>query len=73
MSENPNELKKLADIAADVDISSELRIRAVEEIGKIGTREALLTLLELVANEKLVTKEREFALKKAGEIIKSGR
>ena len=73
MTENPNELKKLAAIATDLDISSELRIKAVEQIGKIGNREALLILLELVANEKLVTKERESAHKKAGGIIKSGR
>ena len=73
MTEYSNELKKLAAIAADLDISSELRSKAVEQIGRIGSREALLILLELAANEKLVNKERELALKKASEIIKSGR
>ena len=73
MAQRPDELKKLTTIAADADISSELRLKAVEHIGRIGTHEALLILLELVANENLVRKEREFALKKAGEIIKSGR
>ena len=73
MAEQPNELKKLATIATDLEISSELRIKAAEQISRIGTHEALLVLLELAANEKLIRKEREFALKKAGAIIKSGR
>ena len=73
MPEQTNELKKLVAIAADLDISSELRIKAVEQIGRIGTYEALLALLELVSNEKLVTKEREFALKQASRIVKSNR
>ena len=73
MSERPNELKKLAAIATDLEISSELRIKAVEQISRIGTHEALLVLLELAANERLSRKEREFAVKQARKIIKSGR
>ena len=71
MPEQTNELRKLVAIAADLDISSELRNKAVEQIGRIGTYEALLALLELVSNEKLVNKEREFALKQAGRVLKS--
>ena len=71
MPEQTNELKKLVAIASDLDISSELRNKAVEQIGRIGTYEALLALLELVSNEKLVNKEREFALKQAGRVLKS--
>jgi HEAT repeat protein len=71
--ERTNELKKLMTITTDLEIPSELRIKAVEQIGRIGTHEALLALLELVANERLVKKEREFAWKQAGDIIKSGR
>ena len=72
MAEYTNELKKLTAIATDLEISSELRIKATEQIGRIGTHKALLVLLELAATEKLIRKEREFALKQAREIIKSG-
>ena len=68
-----NELKKLSAIAVDMDLSSNLRTNAVKSIGNIGTHEALLTLLELDANEKLNPNERELALKQAKNIIKSAR
>lgn len=68
-----NELKKLSAIATDMDLSSNLRTNAVKSMGNIGTHEALLTLLELVANEKLNPNERELALKQAKKIIKSAR
>jgi len=67
-----DELKKLADIAADLGLLVDLRTKATELLGNIGTHEALLALLELAGNDKLPVKERELALKKAGEIIKSG-
>ncbi len=73
MPDQPNELRKLAAVATDLGLSSELRTKAVELIGNIGTHEALLALLELVANEKLTRGEKELALKQAREIIKSGR
>jgi HEAT repeat protein len=68
-----NELQKLATIATDMDLSSNLRTNAVKSIANIGTHEALLTLLELVANEKLNTEERELALKQARNIVRSAR
>jgi len=73
MPDQPNELRKLAAVATDLGLSSELRTKAIELIGNIGTHEALLALLELVANEKLTRGEKELALKQAREIIKSGR
>jgi len=73
MVSQPNELRKLAAVATDLGLSSELRTKAIELIGNIGTHEALLALLELVANEKLTRGEKELALKQAREIIKSGR
>ena len=73
MSEYSNELKKLATIATDLELSAELRTKAVQSLGRIGTREALLILLDLAAREELVGKERELALKQAEGIIKSGR
>ena len=68
-----NELKKLAAIATDLELSADLRTRAIKLIGNIGTHDALLALLDLVANEKLNSDERNLALKHARVIIKSGR
>lgn len=68
-----DELRKLADIAADLGLLVDLRIKATELLGNMGTHEALLVLLELAGNDKLPVKERDMALKKSREIIKSGR
>ena len=68
-----NEIRKLAAIATDMDLSSNIRTDAVKSIGAIGTHESLLALLELVANEKLNTDERELALKQAKKIVRSAR
>ena len=73
MSEQPDELKKLVTVATDLGLSVELRTKAIGIIGNIGTHEALLALLSLVANEQLTKGERELALKQAREIVKSGR
>ena len=72
MAERPNELKKLSAIAADLVLTVDLRTKAIESLGKIGTHDALLVLLELAANEKLILRERDLALKHAREIIKAG-
>ena len=71
-SEQENQLKKLHTIATDLDLVTKLRVDAIEQLGRIGTHEALLVLLDLVANDRLIRQEREFALKQAREIIKSG-
>ena len=68
-----NELKKLSAIATDTELIAKLRIQAIQSIGNIGTHEALLALLDLVANEKLNPNERDLALKQARNIIKQGR
>ncbi len=73
MAEQANELKKLATIAADLGLSAELRIKSIELLGNIGTHDALLSLLDLAGNKELIKEERDFALKHAREIIKSGR
>ena len=72
MSEQSDELKKLAAIAVDLGLSAEIRTKAIELMGHIGTHEALLALLNLAANEKLFREERELALKQAREIIRAG-
>jgi len=71
MAEFPDELKKLADIATDLDFSAKLRIDAIDQLGTIGTHEALLTLLNLAANDKLSAKERDIALKQARRIVRA--
>jgi len=73
MAEQLNELKKLAAISADLELSTELRTRALQRLGSIGSHEALLVLLQLVANDKITKDERELALKQAGKILKSVR
>jgi len=73
MSEQPNELKKLTTIATDLQLAGELRTKSIELIGNMGSHEALLALLDLVANEKLIVEERDLALKQARRIIKSSR
>jgi len=72
MSEQPNQLKKLNTIATDLELPIELRIKAMQLIGKMGTHEALLSLLEMASNEKLTSEERDLALQQSREIIKSG-
>jgi len=69
MPEQTPELKKLMAIAADLELAAEMRIKAAVLLGKIGTREALLALLKLAANEELVPEERDFALRQARGII----
>ena len=68
-----NELKKLTAIATDLELSGELRIQSIKAMGNIGTHEALLALLDLAANERLNSDERDLALKQARGIIKSSR
>jgi len=67
------ELEKLAAIASDLGLLVDLRVKATELLGNIGTHEALLVLLELAGTERLPVEERDLALKKARNIIKSGR
>ena len=73
MSEKIDELKKLASIGTDMELSGELRTKAIDLLGNINTHEALLVLLNLAANENLNVNERDRALKRAREIVKSGR
>jgi len=79
MSQNPeegkitDELKKLAAIAADMQLAGKMRTQAIDLLGEMATHEALLVLLNLAANDKLNVHERDLALKQAREIIKKGR
>ena len=72
MPEQADELKKLVNIATDLELPAELRSKATELLGNIGTHEALLALLEVVANDRLIRKERDLALEQVREIIKAG-
>ena len=71
MAEQPEELKKLAAITSDLEFTPDLRTKAIEQLGTIGSHEALLILLDIVANDRLTTKERELALERAKKIVKS--
>jgi len=70
MSEKPDELKRLSEIAADMKLPADIRIKAIEQMGVIATHDSLLALLDIAANENLLTKERDLALKQAREVIK---
>jgi hypothetical protein len=52
MSEQANELQKLVAIASDLGLVTELRVKAIELLGRIGTNEALRALLDLVAERE---------------------
>ena len=68
-----DELKKLASIATDMQLSGKMRNQAISQLSELGSHEALLVLLNLAANDKLNVDERDFALKKARDIVKKGR
>ena len=71
--QSTNELNKLMTIASDTEMSADIRMRVIKSIGSIGSHDALLCLLEIVANDRISTKERELALKQAHTIVKRGR
>jgi hypothetical protein len=79
MAENPeeakkvDELKKLANIATDMELDGKMRTQAINLLGEMATHEALLVLLNLAANDKLNIDNRDLALKRAREIVKKGR
>ncbi len=73
MTEETEQLQKLIGIATDLSISSELRAHAITQVTRVGTHEALVALLDIVANEALTWEERMLALKQSERILKSGR
>ena len=68
-----DELKKMANIATDLQLSGKMRIQAINLLGDMASHESLLVLLNLAANDKLNIDERDLALKRAREIVKKGR
>ena len=70
MTEGTDILQKLIAIATDLQISRELRARAIAQLGEIGTHEALVALLDLVANEAFAWEERMFALRRVEKILR---
>jgi hypothetical protein len=64
------ELRKLNEIATDMDLAVNLRRDAIKSMGNIGTHEALLVLLGLAANENLNASERKLSLQQADKLIK---
>ena len=68
-----DEIRKLATIATDMQLAPKLRTQAIELIGSISNHKALLALLALAANTNLNISERDLALKKARDVVKSDR
>jgi hypothetical protein len=71
MPERPAELQRLADVATSMEYPVNMRMEAIDSIGKMGSHEALLVLLEIAGNEGMLRQERERALKHAAKIVKS--
>jgi hypothetical protein len=71
MAESHDEVTKLAKIANDPELAPQLRVKAIEQLGSIGSHDTLQALLDLAAKEKLTAKEREVALKQAIKIVKA--
>ncbi|OGN89148.1 MAG: hypothetical protein A2158_01155 [Chloroflexi bacterium RBG_13_46_14] len=70
--ERSEELRDLVTAANNLNFPMKLRTDAVESIGRIGTHEALLALLDMAGNDQLSKKERELIIKLASNLIKSG-
>jgi len=71
---NPvGELKKLSDIATDMQLDKKMRNQAITQLAQMDTHESLLILLHLAANDKLPTDERDLAVKKARDLVKKAR
>jgi hypothetical protein len=68
-----DELKKLAGIATDMQMSGKMRMQAINQLGEMASHESLLVLLNLAANDRMNIDERELALKRAQSIVKKGR
>jgi hypothetical protein len=68
-----DELKKLASIATDMQLSGKMRIQAITQLGEMASHESLLVLLNLAANDKMNIDERDLALNKARGIVRKGR
>jgi hypothetical protein len=71
--EKQDELKKMGNIAADLQMDQKMRVQAINVLGDMASHESLLVLLNLAANDKLNIPERDLALKRAREIVKKGR
>jgi hypothetical protein len=68
-----DELKKLSNIATDMQMSAKMRTQAINTLGDMASHESLLALLNLAANDRLNIDERDLALKRARDIVKKGR
>ncbi len=71
--EKLDELKKMANIATDMQLSEKMRTQAINVLGDMASHESLLVLLNIAANDRMNISERDLALKRAREIIKKGR
>jgi hypothetical protein len=70
--EKIDELKKMGNIATDLQMDVKMRTQAINVLGEMASHESLLVLLNLAANDKLNIPERELALKRARVIVRKG-
>jgi hypothetical protein len=68
-----SEVGKLKEVAKNKKLHYWERMKATDTLGELGTKEALLALLEIAGDDGLYYWERELALSKAREIIRKTR
>jgi len=65
-----SEVEKLKGIATNTKLYAWERVKAVEGLNEVGTREAMLALLDVAGCEEVNSWERTAALDKARELLK---
>jgi hypothetical protein len=65
-----SEVEKLKNIAMNTKLYSWERTKAVETLGEIGTKEAMMALLDIAGCDELYSWERDHALTLAREILR---
>ena len=66
-----NEIQKLKEFAADVELLVSERAEAIEALGALKAKEAVLALLDIAGNTRLLVSERTAALKQARKLLRS--
>ena len=69
----PEEIEKLKTLSTNTELLPSERIGAIQMLKDVGTREALLALLDIAGETALLPSERSFALSGAREILRSGK
>ena len=72
MARQLDDIEKLKGIATDAALSSGLRVKAIENLGDMGSHQAFLALLEIAASQEMIREERDLALRVCRDMLKQG-